>query len=117
MEYIDESKLNMVKMLLTSWNEVPEQRITDVLDVLTERKIACVPDPTPIYDMEPVIKQRDAAKMLGVSTKALAYHVKKGRIRIVRPEGAKRGMGYVAADIRALLAGTTGSAYTEAVKE
>ena len=103
---IDENKLNMVKMLLASWNEVPDERIADVIDILSDRKIAHVPVPIPVYNLEPVIKQREAARMLGVTTKALAYHVRKGRIRVVKPAGAKRAMGYVAADIRAMLDGT-----------
>ena len=90
-----ETKLNLVR------------RIADVLELLTiERKTPHGHSPIPVYNLEPVIKQREAARMLGVTTKALAYHVRKGRIRVVKPAGAKRAMGYVAADIRAMLDGT-----------
>ena len=106
MTSVMKTRLNVVKAMLTSWPEISEQRVADVLDVLAVKKIARLPDPIPVFNLEPVIKQKDAAKMLGVTTKALVYHVRKGRIRVVKPEGAKRAMGYVAADIRALLNGT-----------
>ena len=60
--------------------------------------------------MEGVIKQRDAAKLLGITPKDLRYHVRKGRVREVKLQGSKRAFGYVKADIINLLNGTYSTA-------
>ena len=55
--------------------------------------------------LEGIIKQKDAASLLGITAHALRYHAKMGRIREVKMQGAKRAFGYVKADIIALLNG------------
>ena len=82
-------------------------KIGDALSVLTGEKQAVFEDRKPL---EGVIKQRDAAKLLGITPKDLRYHVRKGRVREVKLQGSKRAFGYVKADIINLLNGTYSTA-------
>lgn len=51
------------------------------------------------------MKAGEAAKLLGLTKKGVAYHAKLGRIRVVRADNGKRSLGYVASDIKKLLKG------------
>lgn len=83
------------------------EKIGEALSVLAGEKQAVFNAPQPI---DSVIKQKDAAKLLGISTKALLYHVRKGRVREVKLEGSTRAFGYVRSDILNLLNGTYSTA-------
>jgi len=47
----------------------------------------------------------EAKKLTGLTAQGLNYHARKGRIRRATIPGAKRSLGYVAADIRAIVEG------------
>lgn len=90
------------KMLVGMCPFLPTDKIGDALSVMAGEKIAVFEANQPL---EGIIKQKDAASLLGISQKALLYHVRKGRIREVKLNGSKRALGYVRADIIALLNG------------
>lgn len=97
----------MVRNCLMACKDFTEQLIQDVVDVMQGTKVAVEPMVANFPPMEPPIKPQDAAKLLGVGVKDLEYHARCGRIRVVQPEGSRRAFGYVAEDIRKMLAGTT----------
>lgn len=81
---------------------ITPQTIADVDDILLGRKCAVA-----IREVleTPPIKAKAAARMLGVTPKALLYHARKGRIHRVRVPGSSRSLGYRAADIYAMMQG------------
>ena len=95
-------KVMIGKLLVGLCPLLPADRIGDALAVLTGEKQAVIEANQPL---EGIIKQKDAASLLGITTKALLYHVRKGRIREVKLNGSTRALGYVRADIIALLNG------------
>ena len=90
------------KVLVGLCPNIPANQIGEALAVLAGEKQAVFEARQPL---DGIIKQHEAAKLLGISTKAVLYHVKKGRIREVKPKGAARALGYVRSDIIALLNG------------
>ncbi len=90
------------RFLVKECENCTTEQIADALAVLAGEKIAVFEANQPL---EGIIKQKDAASLLGISQKALLYHVRKGRIREVKLNGSKRALGYVRADIIALLNG------------
>lgn len=97
----------IVRNSLMVCKDFTEQLLQDVEDVIMGTKVAVEPMVANFPPMEPPIKPQDAAKLLGVGVKDLEYHARCGRIRVVKPEGSRRAFGYVAEDIRKMLAGTT----------
>lgn len=102
-----EMMATMVRNCLIACKDFTEQLIQDVVDVMLGTKVAVKPLVANFPPMEPPLKPQAAAKLLGVGVKDLEYHARCGRIRVVKPEGARRAFGYVAEDIRKMLAGTT----------
>lgn len=52
---------------------------------------------------EPPMSYREAAAALGIGVATLKYHVAKGRIRKAMIPGARKAVGVIAADVRAIL--------------
>lgn len=100
-------KVTIGKMLVAMCPLLTADKIGDALAVLTGEKQAVIEATQPL---EGVIKQRDAAKLLGITPKDLRYHVRKGRVREVKLQGSKRAFGYVRSDILNLLSGTYSTA-------
>lgn len=50
-----------------------------------------------------VMSCKDAAAALNISKSTLQYHIRHGRIRRAKIPGAKKSLGVLAADIRAIL--------------
>ena len=100
-------KVMIGKLLVGLCPLLPADRIGDALAVLTGEKQAVIEANQPL---EGVIKQSEAASLLGISKKALLYHVRKGRVREVKLEGSTRAFGYVKADIINLLHGSYSTA-------
>lgn len=55
---------------------------------------------------EPPMSVRDAVKLTGLTPQGLNYHARKGRIRRATVPGSSRAIGYVRADIMAIVKGT-----------
>lgn len=54
---------------------------------------------------EPPMSVAEAVKLTGLTAQGLNYHARKGRIRRAYVPGSSRSLGYVAADIRAIVEG------------
>ena len=54
---------------------------------------------------EPPMTVAEAAKLTGLTPQGLNYHARRGRIRRAYVPGSTRALGYVAADIRAIIEG------------
>lgn len=105
MNNMKENAAQVVRNVLMAYPEVAKTQIDDIVDVILGTKVIVEPQVANFPPMEPPVKPHDAAKLLGVTTKALEYHARRGRLRQVRLDGATRSFGYVASDIRTLLEG------------
>lgn len=54
---------------------------------------------------EPPMSVAEAVKLTGLTPQGLSYHARRGRIRRAYVPGSTRALGYVAADIRAIVEG------------
>lgn len=54
---------------------------------------------------EPPMSVDEAKKLTGLTAQGLNYHARRGRIRRAYVPGSSRSLGYVAADIRAIVEG------------
>lgn len=100
---ITDAVTNAVRVVLTPYaNLIEPQKIDDALAVLLGDKIAVVQDEMKV---ETPMSIRQAAGLLGCTTTAVQYHIRKGRLRRVAIPGASRSRGLVAADVRAIVAG------------
>ena len=106
---IEKSTLDTIHLILRNQTNLDEETINNAISVLEGKKIAIDRNIGQSNDLnlEKPMKAEEAAKLLGLTKKGVAYHAKQGRIRVVRADNGNRSLGYVASDIRKLLKGRT----------
>ncbi len=104
---IEKTVLNIIRNILCDQTSLDIETINNALGVLEGHKIAIDRnvDQCNELSLEQPMKAGEAAKLLGLTKKGVAYHAKLGRIRVVRADNGKRSLGYVASDIKKLLKG------------
>jgi len=82
---------------------ISEDRIKDALAVLRGDIRISKSDVDEPQRLEPVVKRRQVAELLGITLKGVDYHAQRGRL--VRVMVGSRACGYTAASVRKLLTG------------
>lgn len=97
-----------VRAILVS-NPAVSRYADDVLDILEGRKVAVdahagarASEPA---ELEPIIKPKDAAKLLGVGVKTLERYGREGYLDRAKVPGRERGIGYTRASVMRWLRG------------
>ena len=78
-----------------SESDIDERTVAVILDLLAK---GAAKD-------EPPMSVEEAVRLTGLTAQGLNYHARRGRIRRAYVPGSTRALGYVAADIRAIVEG------------
>lgn len=101
---ITEAACNAITALLVAFPTIPIESVHDALDIIRGTKRAVALDNAATTSSKPYTVE-EAVRLTGLSPQGLNYHARRGRIHRAYIPGSSRAIGYVRADIDAIVEG------------